>query len=83
MEVLPLIGENTKFGAMDPRSRAEKVVALTAIKKKAIDMAKKGMDPLGVQTFVQGARKKLTEERPDPEAYRRAAAAAAAAKQTT
>ena len=82
LEVLAPVGENTKIRAMDPQSRAEKIVGLTAIKKKAIDLAKGGMDPLGVQTFVQGARKKLTEERPDPDTYRKAAGAALAARQS-
>ena len=58
---------------MDPLKRAERVVALKAIAGKAEDLADKGSDPLEVQTFVAGARRKLAEERPDYEAYLAAA----------
>jgi hypothetical protein len=68
--------------AMNPRERAEKIVALTAIKDKALNLAKEGADPVQVQTFVAGARKKLAEERPDPDTYRQAAGAALAARQS-
>jgi phosphoglycolate phosphatase-like HAD superfamily hydrolase len=65
---------------MDPRDRAQRVVALTAIKDKAEQLAEEGMDAVGVQTFIAGARGKLAQEKPDPEMYRKAVMAAKAAK---
>ncbi len=65
---------------MNPVDRAQRVVALEAIKEKATDLAKQGLDSLGVQTFVEGARKKLAEEKPDPETYYKAVMAARARK---
>lgn len=65
---------------MKPEDRAQRVVALTAIKDKAEELAKGGMDALGVKTFVAGARRKLAEEKPDPETYYKAAMAAKARK---
>lgn len=65
---------------MNPVDRAQRVVALEAIKEKATDLAKQGLDSLGVQTFVEGARKKLAEEKPDPETYYKAVMAAKARK---
>lgn len=81
VEVLAPSGEITKFRTMHPRERAEKIVALTAIKEKALDLAKKGADPIAVKTFVAGARNKLAEERPDFDTYHKAAVAANAARQ--
>jgi hypothetical protein len=81
VEVLAPIGENTKITAMLPKERAEKIVALTAIKDKTIDLAKKGADPVQLRTFVAGARRKLAEDRPDPDTYRKAAGAALAARE--
>jgi beta-phosphoglucomutase-like phosphatase (HAD superfamily) len=65
---------------MKPEDRAQRVVALTAIKDKAEELAGSGMDALGVKTFVAGARRKLAEEKPDPETYYKAAIAAKARK---
>lgn len=65
---------------MEARDRAQRVVALTAIKDKAEQLADEGMDAIGVQTFIKGARGKLAQEKPDPEMYYKAAMAAKAAK---
>ncbi len=65
---------------MNPVDRAQRVVALEAIKEKATDLAKQGLDSLGVRTFVEGARRKLAEEKPDPETYYKAVMAARARK---
>jgi Holliday junction resolvase RusA-like endonuclease len=61
---------------MDQVNRAERVVALTAIRDKAKDLIDSGMDDIGVETFVQGAKKKLAQERPDRDNYMKAALAA-------
>ena len=61
---------------MDQVNRAERVVALTAIRDKAKELSEGGMDDIGVETFVQGARKKLAQERPDRDNYIKAAMAA-------
>lgn len=79
-KVLGPFGDFIIFKEMKPTDRAQRVVALTAIKDKAEELAGGGMDALGVKTFVAGARRKLAEEKPDPETYYRAAMVAKARK---
>ena len=61
---------------MDPKSKLEKATALYAIGDAAEDLKKAGADDIEVGAFIQGARQKLTEERPDYEKYNKAYAAA-------
>ena len=65
---------------MNPKNRAERVVALDAITEEAEKLAESGADPIAVKNFTVGARKKLAEERPDVEQYFDAAVAAKKAK---
>ena len=65
---------------MNPKNREERVVALDTIANEAEKLAKSGADPITVKQFTVGARKKLAEERPDPEQYFDAAVAAKKAK---
>jgi len=58
---------------MHPKNRMEKAVALGAIADAAEEMEKAGASNLDVAAFVSGAREKLTEERPDPDKYAKAA----------
>ena len=58
---------------MHPKNRMEKAVALEAIADAAEKMEKSGASPIDVTAFVTGARGKLTEERPDPDKYAKAA----------
>ena len=62
---------------MDPKNRMEKAIALNAIADAAEELERKGANNLEVSAFITGARNKLTEERPDPEQYAKAASSAA------
>jgi hypothetical protein len=57
---------------MNPKDRAERVVALDTIANEAEKLAKSGADPMTVKSFTIGARKKLAEEKPDVENYKKA-----------
>ncbi len=65
---------------MNPKNRAERVVALDAITEEAEKLAAGGADPLTVKSFTVGARKELADQRPDVENYFDAAVAAKKAK---
>jgi hypothetical protein len=52
--------------------KLERAIGLKAIARTAEDMQQKGADPVDVQTFIGGARRKLAEEAPDPEQYSKA-----------
>ena len=65
---------------MNPKNRAERIIALEAIENEAKKLAESGADSLDVQGFVSGARKELVNQRPDPESYFEAAVAAKKAK---
>lgn len=58
---------------MHPKNRMEKAIALEAIADKAEELEKAGASDLDINAFVSGAREKLTEERPDPDKYAKAA----------
>jgi hypothetical protein len=58
---------------MHPKNRMEKAIALEAIADKAEELEKAGASNLDINAFVSGAREKLTEERPDPDKYAKAA----------
>ena len=61
---------------MDAKNKLEKATALYAIGDAAEDLKKAGADDVEVGAFIQGARQKLAEERPDYEKYGKAYAAA-------
>lgn len=61
---------------MDAKNKLEKATALYAIGDAAEDLKKAGANDFEVGAFVQGARQKLAEERPEPEKYAKAYAAA-------
>lgn len=61
---------------MNPKNRAERVIALKAIQNEAEKLADSGADALDVQGFISGARQELVNQRPDPETYKKAAMAA-------
>lgn len=65
---------------MDAGTRQKRVEALEAIKNKAVEMAKRGEDSLGVRDFVTSAKKELAYELPDEEAFVKAAKATLAYK---
>jgi len=65
---------------MNPKNRAERVVALDAITEEAEKLAASGADPLTLKIFTIGARKELADQRPDVENYFDAAVAAKKAK---
>ena len=65
---------------MNPKNRAERVVAMDAIANEAENLAKSGADPLDIQTFAIGAKKELANQRPDYQNYFDAAVAAKKAK---
>lgn len=58
---------------MHPKNRMEKAIALEAIADTAEKLEQSGASPIDVTAFVTGAREKLTEERPDPDKYAKAA----------
>jgi len=65
---------------MNPKNRAERVIAIDTIANEAQKMAESGADALDVQKFTIGARKELAKQRPDVENYFDAAVAAKKAK---
>jgi hypothetical protein len=65
---------------MNPKNKAERIVALDAIKEEAQNLASSGADSLDVQAFVSGAQKELVNQSPDTETYRKAATVAKKAK---
>jgi hypothetical protein len=69
-----------RYLKMNPKNRAERVVALSAIENEAQKLANEGADGIEIKSFTIGARKKLAEERPDVENYFDAAVAAKKAK---
>ncbi len=62
---------------MNPKNRMEKAVALNAIADTAENLMAKGADDMAVKQFIIGARRKLSEDRPDPENYAKATISAA------
>jgi hypothetical protein len=58
----------------------ERAVALKAIGIKAQELGNKGALPFEVRSFIQGARKELVNQAPDPEAYSKALRVAVAQK---
>ena len=67
---------------MDIEDRAQRVVALKAIKAKAEEMAGQGADPIEVRTFIQGSRGELARQKPDWQQYAKAMSAAETARST-
>jgi hypothetical protein len=67
---------------MDANDRAQRVVALKAIKAKAEEMTDKGAGPVEVRTFIQGSRGELARQKPDWQQYAKALSAAEAARNT-
>ena len=65
---------------MNPKDRAQRIVALEAIENQAQKLADSGADEIDVQGFISGARKELANQKPDKEAYFDAAVAAKKAK---
>lgn len=61
---------------MHPKNRMEKGIALKAIADVAEEMEKSGAPKMDVAAFTSGARKKLTQMRPDLETYAKAASSA-------
>lgn len=58
---------------MHPKNRMEKAIALEAIADTAEELENSGANRAEVAAFITGARGKLTEERPDPDQYAKAA----------
>ena len=52
--------------------KLERAIGLKAIATTAEHMQKTGSNPVEIQTFIGGARRKLAEEAPDPEQYSKA-----------
>jgi len=67
---------------MDANDRAQRVVALKAIKAKAEEMASEGADPIAVRTFIKGSRGELARQKPDWQEYAKALSAAETARST-
>jgi hypothetical protein len=67
---------------MDANDRAQRIVALKAIKAKAEEMAGEGADPIAVRTFIKGSRGELARQKPDWQEYAKAVSAAEAARST-
>jgi hypothetical protein len=67
---------------MDANDRAQRVVALKAIKAKAEEMANEGADPITVRTFIKGSRGELARQKPDWQEYAKALSAAETARST-
>jgi hypothetical protein len=61
---------------MHPKNRMEKAIALEAIADTAEKLEKSGANKMDVAAFITGARDKLTQERPDPDIYAKAAVSA-------
>lgn len=54
---------------MNPKDRAERIVALDTIADEAKNLAERGADPISIQRFAIGARKELAEQKPDKESH--------------
>jgi hypothetical protein len=67
---------------MDANDRAQRIVALKAIKAKAEEMANEGADPITVRTFIKGSRGELARQKPDWQEYAKALSAAETARST-
>jgi hypothetical protein len=67
---------------MEANDRAQRIVALKAIKAKAEEMVDSGASPIEVRTFIQGSRGELARQKPDWEQYAKAINAAEAARNT-
>ena len=52
--------------------KIERAIGLKAIATTAEHMKKTGSNPVEIQTFIGGARRKLAEEAPDPDQYSKA-----------
>lgn len=65
---------------MNPKDRAERIVALDTIADEAKNLAESGADPISIQRFAIGARKELAEQKPDKESHVEAALKAKKAK---
>ena len=65
---------------MNPKDRAERILALDTIESEAKKLASGGADAFDVQGFISGARKELANQKPDVESYFDAAVAAKKAK---
>jgi hypothetical protein len=65
---------------MNPKDRAERIVALDTIADEAENLVKTGADPVSVQRFTIGARKELANQKPDKESHVEAAIKAKKAK---
>ena len=63
-----------------PKPKTERAIALTAISEKAQELADEGKQAFEIQSFINGARRELGKQRPDPEMYAAAAQVAKAAK---
>ena len=50
---------------MNPKDRAQRIVALDAIENQAQKLAESGADAIDVQGFISGARKELANQKPD------------------
>jgi hypothetical protein len=70
-----MYGEKT-----DDDIKFERAVALKAIAAKAKDLQNEGAAPFEVQTFINGSRRELANEAPDPELYSKALKVAATQK---
>lgn len=57
---------------MDAGKRQKRVEGLEAIKNKALELARKGLDSMEVRDFVTEAKKELAYELPDEEAFKKA-----------
>lgn len=57
---------------MDAGKRQKRVEGLEAIKNKALELARKGLDSMEVRDFVSEAKKELAYELPDEEAFKKA-----------
>lgn len=57
---------------MDAGTRQKRVEGLEAIKNKALELARKGLDSMEVRDFVTEAKKELAYELPDEEAFKKA-----------
>ena len=65
---------------MNPKNRAERIIALEAIENEAKKLADRGGDEIDVRNFISGAREELVKQRPDKESYFEAAIAAKKSK---
>ena len=57
---------------MDAGKRQKRVEGLEAIKNKALELARKGLDSMEVRDFVSEAKKELAYQLPDEEAFKKA-----------